>query len=48
MAIDYLSKNGGLMNDKDYPLRANYSGPCQYNEAKERVQVKGYMNITHD
>jgi cathepsin F len=36
-AIDWLANNGGLMNDKDYPLRTNYSGPCQYNSAKQRV-----------
>lgn len=47
-AIEWLSVNGGLMNDKDYPLRANYSGPCQYNEAKQRVKILGYMNISHD
>jgi cathepsin F len=47
-AIDWLANNGGLMNDKDYPLRANYSGPCQSSETKQRIQVKGYMNITHD
>ncbi len=36
------------MTEKDYPLRTNYSGPCQYDEKKERLQIKGYMNITHD
>lgn len=29
-AIDWLSKNGGMMTYADYPLRSNYSGPCQY------------------
>ena len=47
-AIDWLSKNGGLMSIADYPLRSNYSGPCQYSESKQRVQIKGYMNISHD
>jgi len=47
-AIDWLSKNGGLMTFADYPLRSNYSGPCQYDESKKRVQVKGYMNISRD
>ena len=46
--IDWLANNGGLMNDKDYPLRTNYSGPCQFNEKKERIKIKGYMNVTHD
>ena len=36
------------MTLKDYPLRANYSGPCQFDSTKERVQVKGYLNVTHD
>lgn len=36
------------MAEKDYPLRSNYSGPCKYDAQKERVQIKGYMNITHD
>ncbi len=47
-AIDWLAKNGGLMNDQDYPLRSNYSGPCKFNDTKERIKIKGYMNITHD
>ena len=36
------------MTERDYPLRTNYSGPCHYNETKPRLQIKGYMNITHD
>jgi len=36
------------MNDQDYPLRSNYSGPCKFNDTKERIRIKGYMNITHD
>ena len=36
------------MTDKDYPLRSNYSGPCQFNKTKSKVHIKGYMNITHD
>ena len=36
------------MLDQDYPLRKNYSGPCQYSKEKPRLQIKGYMNITHD
>lgn len=47
-AIDWLSKNGGLMSEKDYPLRSNYSGPCKFDLNATRVQIKGYMNITHD
>ena len=30
-AIDWLAKNGGLMTNRDYPLRTNYSGPCKFN-----------------
>jgi len=29
-AIDWLSKHGGMSTLKDYPLRTNYSGPCQF------------------
>jgi cathepsin H len=47
-AIDWLAKNGGLMTDRDYPLRSNYSGPCKFNTTADRIQIKGYMNITHD
>lgn len=47
-AIQWLADNGGLMTSADYPLRSNYSGPCQYNEQKPRLNIKGYMNITHD
>ena len=47
-SINWLAQNGGLMNEKDYPLRANYSGPCKFNETRSRVQIKGYMNITHN
>ena len=47
-AIDWLAHNGGLETDKDYPLRKNYSGPCDFSPSKARVQLKGYMNITHD
>jgi hypothetical protein len=36
------------MTDRDYPLRANYSGPCVFDKNKAKVQIKGYMNITHD
>jgi hypothetical protein len=34
MAIKWLSEHGGLMSEKDYPLRTNYSGPCHYNDTK--------------
>jgi C1A family cysteine protease len=47
-AIDWLAKNGGLMTERDYPLRTNYSGPCKFNSTADRIQIKGYMNITHD
>ena len=47
-AIDWLSKNGGVMKFSDYPLRSNYSGPCQFDSTKETVKVKGYLNITQD
>ena len=47
-SIDWISKNGGLMEFSDYPLRSNYTGPCNFDESKPRVQVKGYLNITHD
>lgn len=47
-AIQWLADNKGLMTFADYPLRSNYSGPCQFSEEKPRVQIKGYMNITHD
>lgn len=48
MAIQWLADNGGLMTEKDYPLRTNYSGPCHYNGTKSRISIKGYMNVTHD
>ena len=48
MAIDWLSQNGGIMASADYPLRANYSGPCQFNKDKVKTQIKGYLNITRD
>lgn len=47
-AIDWLAHNGGLETEKDYPLRANYSGPCDFDESKSLAKVKGYLNITHD
>jgi len=47
-AINWLANNGGLMTEKDYPMRSNYSGPCKFNNSTERIQIKGYMNITHD
>ena len=48
MAIDWLSQHGGMMTLADYPLRANYSGPCQFDQTKAKVQIKGYLNITRD
>jgi len=48
MAIEWLSKNGGLESFKDYPLRANYSGPCQFDSKKSSVKILGYLNITRD
>jgi len=47
-AITWLALNGGLMTVKDYPIRTNYSGPCKFNKTLSNVQIKGYMNITHD
>jgi len=47
-AIDWLAKNGGIETLRDYPLRTNYSGPCQFNSSKALAKIKGYLNITHD
>jgi C1A family cysteine protease len=47
-AVDWLSKNGGLMTFADYPLRTNYSGPCQFDDKKETIKVKGYLNVSRD
>ena len=47
-AIDWLSKNGGIMKNADYPLRSNYSGPCNFKMEKSYVNIKGYSNITHN
>ena len=46
MAIDWLHNNGGVMTMNDYPTRANYSGPCQFDAAKAKTQITGYMNVT--
>lgn len=49
MALDWLSKNGGIMTEQDYPILTNKSsGSCKYNAEKERLQIKGYMNISQD
>ena len=29
-AIDFLAAHGGLSSLNDYPLRKNYSGPCDF------------------
>lgn len=47
-AIDWLAKNGGMETLADYPQRANYTGPCQFDEKKAKAQIQGYLNITHD
>ena len=44
--IDFLSSHGGMNTLSDYPLRKNYSGPCDFDQSKSKALVKGYMNIT--
>lgn len=44
--IQFLASHGGLESLEDYPLRKNYSGPCDFNADKAKAKVKGYMNIT--
>lgn len=47
-AIDWMAKNGGMETLSDYPLRKNYSGPCEFDESKSKAKIQGYLNITHD
>lgn len=44
--ISYLAAHGGLSSLNDYPMRKNYSGPCEFDSSKAKVTIKGYMNVT--
>lgn len=34
-AIDWLAHHGGLQTAKDYPLRKNFTGPCDFNASQK-------------
>ena len=46
--INCLAQLNGLETEKDYPLRANYSGPWNFEENEILAKIKWYLSITHN